>query len=81
MRCFWHQIAAEIFMFFGDADRALAHLEESASLGLFDVAWLERCPLFEPLRDHPGFASLRAKVGARAGAVLDTLDVQGRARG
>jgi serine/threonine-protein kinase len=79
IRCFWHQIGAEIFMYFGDASRALEHLEQASNLGLFDVAWVERCPLFEPLRDHPRFETLRARISARAGEVRGALEMRGRA--
>ena len=78
MRCFWHQVGGEIFSFFGDASRALEHLEQAETLGLFDAAWLERCPLFDLLRDHPRFETLRARISARASAVADALDARGR---
>jgi serine/threonine-protein kinase len=80
MRCFWHQLTAEVSMFFGDDARALEHIEQAAGLGLFDIAWLSACPLFEPLRANPRYASLHATIAARANQVLDASEIRGRAR-
>jgi serine/threonine-protein kinase len=41
--------------------------------GLFDLHWLDRCPLLAPVRSADGFAPLRARVQARADAILDAL--------
>jgi hypothetical protein len=32
---------------------------------LVDLDWLDHCPLFDPLREHPRFVELRATVRAR----------------
>ena len=39
-------------------------------LGLIDLVWLDRCPLFSALRHRPWWTPLRARVATRAAAVL-----------
>ncbi|KIG15137.1 Serine/threonine protein kinase [Enhygromyxa salina] len=59
------QLFAEQAAFHHDRERALAYLEASAELVLVDLDWLDRCPLFQDLRDDPRFAALRALVRRR----------------
>ena len=63
---FFAQLEAEGAAFFGDAPRALAAITRAADLALFDVAWLDRCPLLADLRGLPAFVALRARAAARA---------------
>jgi serine/threonine-protein kinase len=67
------QLVAEIAGFAGDGPTAMQLLEHAASSGLFDLHWLDRCPLLEPARKERGYAMVRAKVKARADAILDAL--------
>ncbi len=56
----------------------LASLEDAERVALFDIAWLDRCPLFDPYRNDPQFAAVRASVAARADAVLAALTTSTR---
>ena len=68
-RTFCLQLLVEAASFVGDAPRAALALAEAADLGLCDVAWLDRCPLFEDLRREPTFGAAREKIAARAALV------------
>jgi serine/threonine-protein kinase len=68
-RAFFHQLEAESAAFLGDRDRALDAIRRASEHAVFDVAWLDLCPLFADLRDDPAFALARAPVAARAAAV------------
>jgi serine/threonine-protein kinase len=67
---FFGQLRAEVAMVNGDRALALRELDESSNLSLFDVAWLRRCPLFDPLRGDPTFEAASARVQARADKVV-----------
>src|SRR5262249_47948146 len=47
-------------------DRALAAVARSEAAGLFDLAWMDGCPLLTPLRALAAWAPLRDAVAARA---------------
>lgn len=64
------QFFAELMMFVGDPDSALHLVRVSVDAGLQDHLWMERCPLLEPLRPDPRFASLAEVVARRAAEVL-----------
>jgi serine/threonine-protein kinase len=72
-RLFWHQLSAEL----GGAINApvIPDIQTAVSLGLFDVAWMDMCPLLAGARKDPAFAPLRDIVAARAKATL--LQLQG----
>ena len=63
---FLRQIEAESAMFLGDPGRALSALSACAEGGVFDVAWADMCPLFEPLQKDPRFLDARDRLAARA---------------
>lgn len=63
---FLRQLEAESAMFLGDRGRALSAMEASADAAVFDVAWADMCPLFEPIRSEPRFAAARDRIAARA---------------
>lgn len=67
---FLWQIQAEFAAFLGDAELALTALERSLADGLFDLSWLDRCPVLEPLRGDPRFKAVLAEVERRASAVV-----------
>jgi len=73
------QFVAELLMFVGDTDRALDFIDLGIEAGLQDRLWFERCPLLDPLRELPRFATLTAVVEQRAAAVLAALGSTGRA--
>jgi eukaryotic-like serine/threonine-protein kinase len=69
----FRQLLAEYAAYFGDHDVALAEIERSVAAGLFDLAWMDHCPLLEPLHKNARFAVSRATVAERARAILDAL--------
>ena len=68
------QIAAEAYAFVGDAPGALAALEQSSELGAFDVPWIDRCPLFDPLRGVVRFELVRRAIHERALEALTAIE-------
>jgi serine/threonine-protein kinase len=66
LRSFFFQIEAEVASFVGDRERALAVIARAAEGTLYDIAWMDGCPLLAPLRDDPAFLAVRATVKARA---------------
>ncbi|XYH95736.1 protein kinase domain-containing protein [Sorangium sp. So ce1128] len=67
---FLRQIQAETAGFLGERELALTALELSLADGLFDLPWIERCPVLAPLRGEPRFAAIHAEVERRASAVI-----------
>ncbi len=68
-RSFFTQMEAEISAFVGNHATALAAISRAAEDALFDVAWMDGCPLLAPLRGDPVFEAARTRVAARAAAV------------
>ena len=71
------QFEAETLAFAGKYDDAFEAMAFSDSRGLIDLVWMDRAPVFEPMRRDPRFAPLRASVAARAKALEDILRVEG----
>jgi serine/threonine-protein kinase len=63
------QIEAELNAFDRRTEDALVAIEAAVRANLFDLAWLERCPLFAELRAEPRFEAARVTVGKRAAPV------------
>ena len=60
---------ALIYTMVGDEDAALRQLERVLSIqSIFSASWLEHDPLWDPLRDNPGFAELLARHAVDVGA-------------
>ncbi len=72
-RTFVAQLAAEAAGYAGDPATAGAIVEHATADGLFDLHWLDRCPLLAELRASPDFARVRAPIQRRAEAILDAL--------
>jgi TolB-like protein/Tfp pilus assembly protein PilF len=71
---FFRQLAAEMHAYVRE-DAATVHaIGEADGLGLIDVTWLDRCPLFAPIRDAPLFVAVRDRIAARAREALDVLE-------
>jgi TolB-like protein/Flp pilus assembly protein TadD/predicted Ser/Thr protein kinase len=68
-RPFIFQVVSECLAAVGERDRALATLERYAAVGLTDIAWLERCPLFAELHGDPRFLAVQALVAPRAAEI------------
>ncbi len=78
-RSFLAQLGAEAAGAAGDVATSLAMLDHAVAHGLFDLHWLERCPLIERVRRTPEAARARAQVRRRAEAILDALYGDGKA--
>ena len=72
-QAFVAQLAAEAAGVVGDADECLALLLHANACGLFDLPWLDRCPVLQPIRGEPRFAIIRSDVAERALAIHDAL--------
>jgi serine/threonine-protein kinase len=69
LTCFYAQLDAEAHGLLDDRARALDAIERASRMNLYDVSWLERCPLLRSLRDEPRYRAVREVVAARAAAV------------
>jgi serine/threonine-protein kinase len=78
-RTFLAQLCAEAAGAAGDVRTCLAMIDHAVAHGLFDLHWLDRCPLIEPARRTPEGARARAQVKRRAEAILDALYGDGKA--
>jgi len=67
------QVMIEIAGAINDTKTALALLDRAAAAGVFDLLWLDRCPLLLHLHQEPGFARVRAQIQARADAIVDAI--------
>jgi serine/threonine-protein kinase len=72
-RAFAGQLIVEAAAFVGDRDTAFELLEATYEAGLFDLHWLDKCPLLDELRTDPRYPSIQVRVKARAEAILDAL--------
>lgn len=72
-RSFFAQLRAEMLLMSGDREDALAAVEASVKDGLFDEAWIDRCPALAPLRGDPRFERARDEVHARAAVAVGAL--------
>jgi hypothetical protein len=68
-----NQLAAEFLAHFGDPEAAVVNVERAVGAGLFDLAWLDLCPVLERARSLPRFVAARAAVAERARLVVDAL--------
>jgi serine/threonine-protein kinase len=71
---FFRQLSAEIAAFCGRIGPALDAIESADELGLIDVVWIDRCPLFAAFDAEERFGAARERVRARAAAVLEALE-------
>jgi serine/threonine-protein kinase len=71
---FFRQLSAEVHAFMGDEGSAVRCIAEGDALGLIDVTWTDRCPLFEPMRPSPLFVAVRDRIAARAKEARDVLE-------
>jgi TolB-like protein len=67
------QLLVEIAATRGEAQTAIDILKIAARVGLMDVVWLDRCPLFVQLLEHPDYPAIRSQVATRAERVLAAL--------
>ena len=67
------QICAELHAFAHDYERSLELMRRASAANAFDIVWLERCPLFGPVRLLPGYEEVRAEIESRAAKIRDEL--------
>ncbi len=67
------QYTAEVLSALGEPEAALDAIEWAVASNLHDLAWMDRCPVLAPLREHPRWAPLRRVVLSRAEAVRRAL--------
>jgi len=72
-RAFVGQLIAEAAAYWDDVPTALERIDVAIGEGLFDLHWLDRCPLLDNVRADPAFPRLRARIKFRADAILDAL--------
>ena len=72
-RSFLAQLGAEAAGYSGDVAACTAMIEHAVAHGLYDLHWLERCPLLEPARRTDEYARAHADVRRRAESILDAL--------
>ena len=72
-RAFFCQLMAELLGAVHDGEGALAAVEEACACGLYDLLWLDRCPLLDEIRDTERFQTARKDVEARSTAVVAIL--------
>jgi serine/threonine-protein kinase len=70
LEAFLRQLVVEALVPMGAHESAIAQLDLLTSTRAFvDADWLERCPALDPLRSHPGFVAMVARVRLRADAI------------
>src|SRR5512146_2620396 len=67
------QLAAEAAGFAHDLETCTSLIEHATDQGLFDLHWVDRCPLREPARGTAAFTKQRGRVQRRAEAILDAF--------
>ena len=67
------QLAAEIAGHANDVEACLTLVERAVNEGLFDLHWVDKCPLLACVRGLPRFLAARARVRGRAEAILDAF--------
>jgi serine/threonine-protein kinase len=74
-RAFRGVLAAEYGGATGQLEIAMTGLLHAADSALFDIGWVDRCPVLRPLDHDPRFQAIRARVAARAEAICAALGV------
>jgi len=62
---FLDQLRAEMLAYAGDYRGALRAVGDAEAHGLFDISWVDACPLLDPLRSMPLFQALRTRIETR----------------
>jgi hypothetical protein len=64
------QRVAETALVFYQHEIALEALEAASRMGIYDIAWLTHCPLFDTLAGDPRFLAIHRTVAERASRIL-----------
>ena len=70
------QLRAEMFAYVGKEAETLESLRSADANGIIDIVWLDRCPLFDPLRTNPDFQTIQGRVALRARRVAESIDAR-----
>jgi len=70
---FGYQLRAEVAAFAGDKDIALQSIRLAFDNGLFDLHWLDKCPLLDDLRGSSDYAVLRERLAERCHGIYDAM--------
>lgn len=73
-RSFMRQLLVETYMVTGRYDEAIEQLVGADEDKLLDVAWVEYCPLMDPIRHRPEFASLLERYRLRRTLTMRALE-------
>lgn len=68
------QMGAEVYCSIGWHDLAFEQIDKTIAAGLFDVSWMDACPVLAPLRADPRWTGRRDAVARRADAVRAALE-------
>ena len=71
---FHAQVRTELKLGGGRIEEGLADLRTADANGLIDILWLDRCPVFDAVRDRPEFETVRKSTAGRADRVVEILD-------
>jgi serine/threonine-protein kinase len=75
-RTMFAQLLTEFNLFAGREEDGLRHLRMAVDEGLFDIGWMDRCPLLARLHSHGEYQAARRIVAERARAILTELRLQ-----
>ncbi len=71
---FHAQIRTELRLGAGQIEEGLRELRVADDNGLIDRLWLDSCPLFELVKDHPEYLAIRHSTTLRADRIIAILD-------
>lgn len=69
----FHQLGCEWYAFLGQLDQAIKMLGAAVDNGLYDIVWVDLCPLLKPLHADPRVLAMRKVVDGRAQKVRDAM--------
>jgi len=67
------QFIVETHAYMRDHETALTALQASVDAGLYDILWIDRCPVLAPMRELARFRELGEIVRQRARAIIDAV--------
>ncbi|MFW5740362.1 MAG: hypothetical protein ACOC1F_08345, partial [Myxococcota bacterium] len=70
---FYLQMLAELAGLSGDATACMEALSKADAHGLFDLVWLDQCPLLKIVRGRIAYKAVRENVRSRAALVYEAL--------
>ena len=68
------QIGAEMFCYVGEVGKAVDAVTRAVAAGLYDVNWMDRCPVLGPARSHRAWPELHRAVAGRAAEIRAAIE-------